>query len=111
MSEADFVIERVRKALRSEARVDLAHHPLELSLEKGDLTIEGEVADIAAKKLALERAAAISGVSAIVDRLRVAPAQAMGDDETRDHVRDALLGEPALAASALHPRWKSRTRG
>ena len=108
MGEAESLIEQVRKALRSEARIDLAHHPVELSWDNGDLTIEGEVADIAAKKLALERAAAIPGVSAIVDRLRVAPAQGMGDDEIRDHVRDALLEEAALAACALEVEDKGR---
>jgi len=101
MHEAEIVIEKVRKALHSEARIDLAHHPLALSWAEGDLTIEGVVADIAAKKLALERAAAVAGVSGIVDRLRVAPSQAMGDDEIRDHVRDALQQEPALADCAL----------
>jgi len=101
MGEAESVIEKVRQALHSEARVDLAHHALELGWAQGDLTIEGEVADVAAKKLALERAAAIPGVSAIIDRLRVAPSQPMGDDEVRDHVRDALVEESALAACAL----------
>ena len=109
MAEPGSVIEEVRKALYSEARVDLLHHPLELSSEEGDLVIEGEVADVAAKKLALERAAAIPGVSAIVDRLRVAPSQRMGDDEIRDHVRDALLEEPALATCTIEVRDKGQT--
>lgn len=109
MIEADFLIEQVRKALHSEPRIDLAHHPLALAWENGDFAIEGEVADVAAKKLALERAAAVPGVTAIIDRLRVAPAQVMGDDELRDHVRDALLQEPALALSALEVRDKGQT--
>ena len=41
MGEAESVIERVRKALHSEARVDLPHHPLKLSWAQGDLAIEG----------------------------------------------------------------------
>jgi osmotically-inducible protein OsmY len=109
MDESDSVIEQVRAALRSEARVDLAHHPLVLTYENGDLTIEGEVADIAAKKLALERAAALPLVAGIVDRLRVAPAQPMADDEIRDHVRDALIEEPALAECAIEIQDKGET--
>lgn len=101
MSEADKVIAQVRSALRSESRVDVPHHRLALTWQDGDLTIEGEVADVAAKRLALERAASIPGVSAIVDRLHVVPAQKMADGEIRDHVRDALLQEPALASCAL----------
>lgn len=93
---ANDTLEVTRKALLSEARIDVAHHPIRLSLSDGDLVIEGEVADIAAKKLALERAAAVADVRGIVDRLRVAPAERMGDGAIRDLVRDALLAEPAL---------------
>lgn len=101
MADARHILDAVRDALRSEPRIDLTHHPLALEWQDGDLTIEGEVADIAAKKLALERAGAVPGVRGIVDRLRVTPAQRMGDDQIRDHVGDALLEEPALIDCAL----------
>ncbi len=68
------------------------------------LTLEGEVSNVAAKKLALERAAALPEVAGIVDRLRVAPATPMGDGEIADHLRDALLQEPALADCGLRLR-------
>jgi osmotically-inducible protein OsmY len=93
---ANDTLEITRKALLGEARIDVVHHPIRLTLSDGDLVIEGEVADIAAKKLALERAAAVAEVRGIVDRLRVAPAERMGDGAIRDLVRDALLAEPAL---------------
>jgi osmotically-inducible protein OsmY len=70
-------------------------------LRTGDLILEGEVSDIAAKKLALERAAAVAGPRGLVDRLRVAPAERMADGAVRDHVRDALVGEPALATCSV----------
>jgi osmotically-inducible protein OsmY len=63
--------------------------------------MEGELATVAAKKLALERAAAVGGVRGVVDRLRVAPSRRMSDAEIRDHVCDALLGEPALLGCAV----------
>jgi osmotically-inducible protein OsmY len=65
------------------------------------LTVEGEVGDVAAKKLPLERAAALPEVSGIIDRLRVRPAQPMGDGEIRDRLTDALLQEPAFADFAI----------
>src|SRR5512138_1980288 len=86
----------VRRRLDAEPRIDVPRHPVALSFEGGVLTMEGELADLRAKKLALERAASVPGVEHIVDRLRVAPARAMGDAEIRDHVRDLLLEEPAL---------------
>jgi osmotically-inducible protein OsmY len=74
----------------------------------GTLLLEGEVGSIAAKKLALERAAAVPGVDSIVDRLRVAPAQRMGDKEIRAHVCDALLQEPAFREFAVTQRHADR---
>jgi len=55
-----------------------------------------EVESIAAKKLALLAGAQIHGVQRIVDRLKVSPAEKMGDAEIRDHVCKVLTEEPAL---------------
>jgi len=63
--------------------------------------MQGEVGSVAAKKLALQRAAAVAGVDNIVDRLRVAPAKQMEDGAVRDALRDAMLQESALAECAL----------
>lgn len=108
MSEEERILQAVRKAMASESRVDIANHPLTLTCEHGDLTIAGEVADIAAKKLALERAAAVPGIRGIVDRLRVAAAQSMGDDEVRDAVRNALVQETAFATCAIDAMDKGK---
>jgi osmotically-inducible protein OsmY len=80
----------------------MAGHPIRISLEAdGTLSLEGEVASVAAKKLTLERAAVVAGVSGIIDRLHVTPAALEGDGEIRDHVRDALLQEPAFRELAF----------
>jgi len=102
------VLDRVRAALASEPRLDLHTYPITLRYVDGTLTLEGEVADVAAKKLALERAAALPEVAGILDRLRVRPAQPMGDGEIRDLVRDALLQEPAFAEFAIRRRLGER---
>lgn len=86
----------VRRHLDADPRIDVSHHPIALSFEDGVLTMEGELADVGAKKIALERAASVPGVEHVVDRLSVTPARTMGDAEIRDHVRDLLLEEPAL---------------
>lgn len=93
----------VRRHLDAEPRIDVSRHPIALSFADGVLTMEGELASLGAKKIALERAASVPGVEHIVDRLRVAPARAMGDAEIRDHVRDLLLEEPALQPLARAP--------
>ena len=100
------ILAAVRAALASSPRLDLQAQPIDLAIGEGSLTMTGEVASVAAKKAALEAAAAVSGVGGIVDRLRVAPAQAMGDGEIRDLLRDAYLQEPAFAELVLAVRIK-----
>jgi osmotically-inducible protein OsmY len=102
LTDAAAVPAAVRRELEGVPGLAPHRHSLHIAFDGDALTLEGEVADISVKKLVLERAAAVPGVRGIVDRLRVAPALRMGDGEIRDHVRDALLGEPALAECALY---------
>jgi osmotically-inducible protein OsmY len=74
----------------------------------GILTLEGEMENIAAKKIGLELAVGVRGVIGIVDRLRVAPAEPMPDGAIRDHVRDALIQEPALQTCIIRVRTRGR---
>jgi osmotically-inducible protein OsmY len=93
---AEDVLREVRAAFEHEPRINLHRYPVTITFSEGDPVLEGEMENIVAKKLALELAAAVPGVSGIVDRLRVAPALLMGDGAIRDHVRDALLQEPVF---------------
>jgi len=100
------LIAQVRAALGRELPVDLRHYPLTLDVGvDGVLIIEGETKSVAAKKLALELAASVPGITGIVDRLRVAPARRMGDGQIRDHIRDAILEEPVFENCALRVRF------
>ena len=58
-------------ALEREPRIDLHRFPIAISNAGGVVALEGELADVAAKKLALDLAASVGGVSGVVDRLRV----------------------------------------
>jgi osmotically-inducible protein OsmY len=88
------LIEQVRTALAHQQRVSLHRHPVAITLNvDGTITLEGEVADVAAKKLALETTAALEGVNGVIDRLRVARAERMSDAEIRDHVCDAISSD------------------
>lgn len=104
MSDTEKVVNRMRAALRSVAQVELPAYPLRLDFDNGLATLEGDSKSIIAKKLALEAVAALPEVSGIVDRIRVLPATPMGDREIGDHVRDALLQEPALSDCAISVR-------
>lgn len=110
MPKDNRLIEEVRRSLRSDARLGTRFHPTQIELAAdGALILEAEVEQVALKKLALERAAAVEGVSGIVDRIRVRPASPMGDDEIRVHVRNALLADPNFSAVALSEVESGRT--
>ena len=65
----------VRSALKSEPRLASSLQLKEIALENGgSLVLEGDALSVAAKKLALERAAAVSGV----DRYRGPAARGSG---------------------------------
>ena len=96
MIRAEEVVGAVLATLEREPRVKLHSYPIDVSYLDGVVTLSGEVAGIAAKKLALELAATPRPVTGIVDRLRVAPAERMEDGAIRDHVCNAFLSEPAF---------------
>ena len=53
------------------------------------------------RRLPLELAAAVPGVTGIVDRLRLVPARRMEDGDIRDHVCTALLAENLLSSCSI----------
>lgn len=101
MKSADEIIREIMATLERETRVNLHSYPIQIDYLDGVATLTGETEDIAAKKIALELAGAVTGVSAIVDRLHVQPAEQMEDGEIRDHVCNALLSEQLLEAYAV----------
>lgn len=101
MIRAEEVVGTILAALEREPRVNLHDHPIEVSFADGVVTISGEVDGIAAKKIALETAAAPSPVSGIVDRLRIQPSETMEDGAIRDRVCNAFMSEPALKSYSV----------
>ena len=93
---------RIRAALERDIRINLHRFPISIALQNDDVILAGEMANVAAKKLALLAAAQIHGVHRIVDRLTVTPAEKMGDAEIRDHVCKLLIQEPALEECLIH---------
>jgi osmotically-inducible protein OsmY len=108
MSNNQNVIKAVQAAWEHEPRINLHTHPVIISYDNGVLTLEEEVQDIAAKKLCMELAIAVPGVTGIVDRLHVTPAVRIGDGAILTAVREVLLREPALQDCAVRVRNKGR---
>jgi osmotically-inducible protein OsmY len=106
MLNKEEILKKVQAALEFEPRINLHRYPIHLDFSEGALTLEGVTENVAAKKLGLELAAAVPGVTGIVDRLKVAPSAPMTDAEIRDHLRDALLEEPAFRDCAIRVNIK-----
>lgn len=94
------ILSEIRAAFEREPRVRLHQNHIRTDLTDGTLLIEGEVDEIAAKKLALELAGNFA-VSNIVDRLRLIPAAPVEDGMLRDSVIDAMTQEPTLKNCAI----------
>jgi osmotically-inducible protein OsmY len=96
MTDQGQVLKAVRAAFEREPRINLHKYSVRMDFSDGVLTLEGEVEHVAAKKLSLELAIAVPGVTGIVDRLHVTPSIHMGDGAILDAVRNALRHAPGL---------------
>jgi osmotically-inducible protein OsmY len=91
------LLAKVRGTLRSEPSLGALFHASELAIgADGVLVLGGEVESVRAKKLALERVAALAGIAGIADRLHVKPATHMSDKEIRVHMRNMLMEEASF---------------
>ena len=106
--EKHAVRRHVHAALERETRINLHHHPIKIEAADGTVTLEGEVADVAAKKLAVQLAAAVDGVRAVIDRLRTTPGERRGDGAVRDSAARLLLQQPELRNCGLDVRTNGR---
>jgi osmotically-inducible protein OsmY len=104
MPDKHEIIKEVHRALEFETRINLHRHPIGIGFADGAVVLEGETVDVAAKKLALELAAAVNGVRGVIDRLRVAPAGHRGDGAIRDVLCSFLLNESELRTCSLRLR-------
>lgn len=101
MNPRELITRQVHAALEREPRVNIHRFPVAISNADGVVVLEGELADVAAKKLALDLAASVRGVSGIVDRLRVVPGERRGDGAVRDSLARMLLQYPEFRNCTL----------
>jgi osmotically-inducible protein OsmY len=106
--DRDAVRKQVHAALEREARIRLHRNPVKIESADGTITLEGEVGDVAAKKLALELAASVRGVRSVVDRLRVASGERRGDGAIRDSAARLLLEAPELKSCSFNMRTNEK---
>lgn len=103
------ILREIRAAFEHDPRINVRRHPIHLQYHNGALTLEGEVATLAAKRLALERAKSLNGMHNIVDRLRVMPGEVRGDGAIRATLCEFLLHEPTLTNYAVSMHHKGNS--
>ena len=108
MNQRGIPASQVHAALEREPRINIHRHPLKIVAADGTVTLEGEVADVAAKKLALALAASVRGVRGVIDRVRVAPGERRGDGAVRDSAARLLLEQPELRRCSLNLRTNEK---
>jgi osmotically-inducible protein OsmY len=108
MNPRGITTSRVHAALEREPRVCIHRNPIRVDSVDGTVTLEGEVRDVAAKKLALEAAASVSGVRVVVDRLRVTPGERRGDGAVRDSAARLLLEQPELKSCSFNMKTNEK---
>ena len=106
--EKDAVRKQVHAALERESRIKLHRYPVRIESTDGTVTLHGEVADVAAKKLALGLAGEVRGVRSVVDRLRVEPGERRGDGAVRDSAARLLLEAPELKSCSFNMKTNEK---
>jgi osmotically-inducible protein OsmY len=110
MQNGNPILKSVRAMLEREPRINLHRWPVRLDMTDDQVVIlEGDVGNIAAKKLALEIAGATPEVRGVVDRLHVAPAEPRGDGAILDALTASLREARELKNCTLRVMKKGQT--
>lgn len=108
MQSKDAVLKQVQAAIEHEAGIDAQSHAVAMDFRDGVLSLDGEVASVGVKKLALNAARHVDGVARIDDRLRVDAGPPPGDGATRDAVCRWLLRDIDFQNCRISARVKGR---
>ena len=109
MTEQNEILKRARAAFEFEPRINLHRFPIRMHWSDGTLTLEGEVESVIAKRLAARLAKGLAGVTGLVDKLCVTPAEHKSDGEILDALMQLLQRAAALKNCTLRIREKGRT--
>jgi osmotically-inducible protein OsmY len=96
MADNEHMLKDIHAALEHGAHLDPHAWPVRVDVSGATVTLEGEVADIVAKRRAVDQVAKVAGVNGVVDRLRVRPVERRSDGEVGAVLADLLTGDKEL---------------
>jgi osmotically-inducible protein OsmY len=104
----EHILKRVQAGLDTEPRINLHQFPIRLEVAAGVVYLEGEVENIAARRLALRVASETAGVKEVTDRLHILLSDPRGDGEILDALEQSLLRECDLRNCTLRRGQKGQ---
>lgn len=108
MDRKESMVKQVQAAIEHAAHMGRAGRPLAVSVEGSMVTLEGEVASVAAKKMAIEAAGSVVGVRGVIDRLRIGAPEVNGHGALRTAVCKLLLDDPDFRNCTIRAHHKGR---
>lgn len=93
MDTMESTIKQVQAALEHEAGVNLPNRLVTVSYDGRRVTLEGTVPSVAIKKMAIEAAGMVPGVSSVIDCLRIGQPAVNGNGALRDAVCRLLMDD------------------
>jgi osmotically-inducible protein OsmY len=110
MEHDESVLKQVQAAVKRGTHRHSKGRAIVIGFNRGTLSLEGVVPNVRAKKLALNAASSIMGVTGIIDRLRVDAGPVPGDGATRDSVCTWLSRDIDFQNCGLVARIKGQRR-
>lgn len=102
------ILKQVQAAVEHDAHINLPSRMVGVAFDGSLVTLDGEVPSVAAKKMAVEAAGAVSGVRGVIDRLRVGHAVISSNGALRDAVCELLLDDVDFRNCGIHAKVKGR---
>ncbi|KPK39640.1 MAG: hypothetical protein AMJ69_05075 [Gammaproteobacteria bacterium SG8_47] len=98
---AEEILETILAELERDARVNLHDYPISASVNDSTLTLQGEVENIAAKKIAAATARRLYRQGPVTDQLRVSASDPHNEGVLRDEVVTSFIEEPVFTEYSL----------
>jgi osmotically-inducible protein OsmY len=106
--DSNDVGKELRAAFELDPRVDLHKFPIHVVANGHGLRLEGEVENIAAKRVAMQLARRVCGMDQVIDALRLVPTEPRGDGEICDAFSRSLLAQPEFRNATIRQHRKGR---
>lgn len=106
--EQETMVKQVQAALEHAVHVGRPGRPVVVRVAGSLVTLEGDVSDVAVKKMAVEAAGSVPGVRGVIDRLRIGPTEMNGNGALRAAVCRRLLEDPDFRNCTIRAHVKGQ---